>query len=109
MVAFFGQREKKEITVHIYYKNESNQYVNVFPDSLKVFGVEENGRLKQLHTYNPQKYLKRMRNRQNLALALSAMGKAFDDADAGTSTTTGYGTVNSSDGDTYNYYGTYSS
>lgn len=106
IVAFFGQRENKELTVHIFYKNNSNGYINIFPESLKVYGVQENGYLKQLHTYNPQKYLKRMRNRQNLALALSAMGKAFADADAGTSTTNDYGTVNSSDGDTYNYYGT---
>jgi len=106
-VAFYGKRKKREITLFVLFRNESQgKYINIFPKNVKVYGVNPDGSSDQLHTYNPQKYLKRMRNRQNLALALSAMGKAMEDYDAGTSSTTSYGTVNSSDGTSYNYYGT---
>lgn len=53
----------------------------------------------------PKRYLKKMQNRQNLALALSAFGKAMEDIDAGTSTTTAYGSAYGSDGTSYNFYG----
>ncbi|MFP8490008.1 hypothetical protein ACKGJO_13045 [Gracilimonas sp. Q87] len=105
-VAFFGERENKEITLFVFFKNESQeQYINVFPEDVKVYGIESDGSTKQLHTYNPKRYLKKMRNQQNLALALSAFGKAMEDMDAGTSTTTTYGTAYGSDGTSYNYYG----
>lgn len=106
-IAFYGERENREITLFVLFKNNStNQYLNVFPEDVQVLGVEPNGELEELHTYNPQKYIKRMKNQQNLALALTALGNAFEDYDAGTSTTTAYGTASGSDGTTYNFYGT---
>ena len=105
-VAFYGKRHKREITLYVFLKNNSeNEYINILPQNVKVYGIDSDGSSQQLHTYRPKKYLKRLENRQNLALALSAMGKAMEDIDAGTSTTTEYGSAYGSDGTSYNYYG----
>src|SRR6056297_819256 len=105
-VAFYGKREKKEIILYVLFINESeNKPVNIIPENVKVYGIDHVGSSEQMHTYMPKRYLKKMQNRQNLALALSAFGKAMEDIDAGTSTTTAYGSAYGSDGTSYNFYG----
>lgn len=105
VMAFYGVNDGNEITLSTLFVNESDGFINVFPEDVVINGETVDGRFIRLQTYEPEKYLRKVKRRQNTALFLSAMGHAINDSNAGTSTTTSSGSVSGSDGSVYNYYG----
>ena len=106
MVAVYGVNDGKEITIRTLLINDSDEFINVFPEDVVINGENEDGMFVRFETFEPERYLRRVKRRQNTALFLTAMSNAINDANAGTSTTTSSGTVSGSDGTMYNYFGT---
>jgi hypothetical protein len=103
-VIFYGDRNGKEITLRVYISNDSDRSINVFPDSITVYGRNSDGQYEQLETHNPERYMRRLQNMQNITLALQGLAAVGENINAGTTTTTTYGTLSSPSG-TRTYYG----
>ena len=78
LVALYGTNETRSFTLFLYVKNETQGDVLFTPDSVKLFGVDGDQKVK-LYTYNPQEYVDGIETKQKLSDALEEMERTIED------------------------------
>ncbi len=100
----YGFREGSELFVYpgIYNKLQK-EYLNVVPDQIEVYGVNEENKLLKLHNYTAKEYMAKQRSKQAWSQFFVALSGALNAAAAANSTTYSSGYSHSTG--TYGGYG----
>lgn len=100
----YGFREGSELFIYpgIYNKSQ-NEYLNVVPDQIEVYGVNAENKLKKLHNYTAKEYMAKQKSKQTWSQFFVALSGALNAAAAANSTT--YSSGYSRSTGTYGGYG----
>ncbi len=88
-------KQNDVIVLFIQYRNKSGEAINVFPNQIKVTGISNNNIKQNLKVYSADEYMRKIQNKQALALALVGVSNAVNSANSGQSTSTSQGEYDS--------------
>jgi|WetSurMetagenome_2_1015567.scaffolds.fasta_scaffold22836_5 hypothetical protein len=96
-VAVAGEKgEDGYLRIWVWCKNKSDEPINLIPDSVSVVSYTSKDKYAYLYVYPPDKFLKKMKNAQNWAIALQALSAGIDAYNAGRTSSTTTTNVNGS-------------
>lgn len=105
-VSVFGYPTDEVLALHVFYGNQTDQFIDVLPDTIILEGLSDQG-VTRIKVWEANEYIRRVKRIQNTALVLQAIGGAMEAASSGYSSTSTYGSYYGSD--SYgSFSGTYS-
>lgn len=92
-----------ELALGVYVKNSSQKRMDVIPENIVVYGFGSQLQKKYLKVHTAEGYLRKVRRRQNWALAAQALSGAIEATEAAKSTSSTSGYVSGSGGTIYGH------
>ena len=72
-VSVFGHPTDDVIALHVFFGNETDQLIDVLPDTIILEGLSDQGE-KQIKVWDANEYIRKVKRIQNTALVLQAIG-----------------------------------
>ncbi|MFZ5518877.1 MAG: hypothetical protein ACOY90_19760 [Candidatus Zhuqueibacterota bacterium] len=74
----YGIHKGEDLIFHIFIKNKSNEKINLFPERFHVKGMDKRQKKYDLHVYDPDLFLAKLRNEHAFSMFLSALASGID-------------------------------